>query len=310
MSTSFQAEGIIILGAPRSGTTLLRRLIDAHPHIACPGETNLFAACGRFLRTENISEGVGIGVLDGLAYAGFSKNEVLGRLRDLAFSFHRDYAERQGKQRWASKTAFDAFYLDEIEEVCGDQAAFVCIQRHGLDVTCSIQELCNENGVYLRELHEYIVRYPRMLEAFAHAWVDLARSIDAFAKRHTENAVLVTYEDLTAKPDATMTRIMDFLGEEWNPELIERALKSRDGVGLGDWKTYRRDVIDQSSVARWERLSPDTLNRLGRICNPTLTLCGYDPVDLVDEQSTEEARRKYRVGLLVQGLKRESDPNR
>ena len=134
MATTFRADGIVILGAPRSGTTLLRRLVDAHPNIACPGETNVLAACGRFLRSERIVEGVRIGVLDGLGYAGFSRDEVLTRLRDFAFSFHREYATRQGKARWASKTAFDAFYLEEIEQLCGDHVHFVCIQRHGLPV--------------------------------------------------------------------------------------------------------------------------------------------------------------------------------
>jgi hypothetical protein len=305
--SGFRSEGTIILGAPRSGTTLLRRLIDAHPNIACPGETNVFSACGRFLRSERIAEGVGIGVLDGLGYAGFSTSEVLTRLRELAFSFHRDYAKRQAKPRWASKTAFDAFYIEEIEQLCGDYVLFVCIQRHGLDVACSIEELCNKNGAYLKELHDYIVRYPRILEAFAHVWVDLAQSIDAFAKRHPEKAMLVKYEDLMAQPDGTMARIMAFLGEEWDPALVGRALEKREGIGLGDWKTYGRKSVDPSSVGRWKQLSRDTISRLAAICNATLSLCGYDPVEIEAKRSPEEARRQYEVGLLLQGLKPKPD---
>jgi protein-tyrosine sulfotransferase len=304
----FRAEGIIILGAPRSGTTLLRRLVDAHPHIACPGETSVFTSCGRFLRSERIAEGVRIGVLDGLGYAGFSAAAVLTRLRDLAFSFHREYAQRQGKARWASKTAFDAFYLEEIEQLCGDQAHFVCIQRHGLDVACSIQELCNKNGMYLKELHEYVIRYPTILEAFAHVWVDLAQSIDAFAKRHPQNALQVTYEDLINHTDATMARIMEFVGESWSSSFTDQALQNRANLGLGDWKTYARKSVDAASAGRWKELSRDTIGRLGTICNPTLRLCGYDPVELDNERSADEARRRYEVGLLLQGLQKKSDP--
>jgi protein-tyrosine sulfotransferase len=307
VSSGFTAEGIMILGAPRSGTTLLRRLLDAHPNIACPGETNLFRACGRFLRSERIAEGVRIGVLDGLAYAGFSRSEVLTRLREFAFSFHAEYAKRHGKPRWADKSPLDAFYLEDIEHLCGDALHFVCIQRHGLDVACSIQDLCEKNGGYLTELHEYIVRYPMMLEAFAHVWVDLARSIDAFAKRHPENAILVTYEELTARTDATMARIMDFVGEQWDPALIDRALENRRGLGLGDWKTYGRKSIDPSSVGRWRELSRDTISRLGTICNPTLALCGYDPIEIQTERTTDEARRRLEIGLLLQRLNTKSD---
>lgn len=303
MTSSLPAEGIVVLGAPRSGTTLLRRLVDAHPNIACPGETNVFTACGRFLRSERVADGVRIGVLDGLGYAGFGRDEVLARLRDLAFGFHRDYAKRMGKPRWASKTAFDAFYLDEIEELCGEQLQFVGVQRHGLDVACSMQELSDRNGGYLRELHDYVVRYPMVLEAFAHAWVDLTNAIRAFVERHPRNAMLVSYEDLTGDADATMIRIMQFLGETWSPELSDRALARRDNLGLGDWKTYSRATVDEASVGRWKKLSSDTVARLGAICNPTLMACGYEPVAVEPERAPAETQRRYEVGLLVQGLK-------
>jgi len=303
MSQPTNTTGIIVLGAPRSGTTLLRRLLDAHSHIACPGETNLFRACGRFLRSQRIAEGVRMGVLDGLAYAGFAPEDVVGRLRALAFELHREYAARQGKPRWADKSGLDAFYIEEIERLCGDAVQFVCIQRHGLDVALSTQDLCEKNGGYFDEFHEYIRRFPMTLEAFANMWVDLTRAIDAFAKRHPAHAIVVTYEALAAEPEATMQRIFAFLGEPWEAGLIERALESKRGLGLGDWKTYGRHVIDPSSVGRWKSLSRDTVNRLGAICNPTLTLCGYAPIELETDRGTEEARRRLEIGLLLQSAK-------
>jgi hypothetical protein len=289
---------------PRSGTTLLRRLLDAHPHIACPGETNLFRACGRFLQSDRVAEGVRVGIIDGLAYAGFDEGEVLARLRSFVFSFHEDNAKKQGKKRWAEKSPLDAFYIDAIEKLCGDRVQYVCIQRHGLDVAMSIKDLCDKNGGYLAELHEYVARYPLELEAFAHAWVDVTRAIHAFAARRPQDAVLVSYEDLTLQTDATMTRIMEFLGEAWEPQWTERALENRRHLGLGDWKTYGRKSIDQSSVNRWSKLSDDTVNRLGAICNPTLELCGYAPIEIKTERSTDEVRRRVEIGLLLQRMKK------
>jgi hypothetical protein len=294
---------VLVLGAPRSGTTLLRRLIDAHPSLACPGETNVFVGCGRMLRSEEIAGGTSIGMLDGLGFAGFARADVLQRLREFAFAFHREYAATQGKPRWAAKTAFDAFYLDEIEELCGDHVAYVCIQRHGLDVACSIQELCEKNGGYLRELHEYVARYPMALEAFAHAWVELTEALLAFAQRRRRDAVLVRYEDLAADPNATMSRVMEFVGEAWEPALLESALAKREGVGLGDWKTYGRAAVGGESVGRWQKLAPHTVGRLGEICNDTLARCGYDPVAIVERRGDAETRRRYELGLLLQGLK-------
>jgi len=310
VSAALETPGIIILGAPRSGTTLLRRLINAHPNIDCPGETNVFAACGRFLRSERIAEGVDIGVVEGLGYAGFSRGEILRRLRELAFSFHHDHAVSQRKPRWASKTAFDAFYLPEIEQLCGDDALFVCLQRHGIDVACSIEDLCNKNGVYLKELHEYIQRYPRMIEAFAHVWVDLTQAIHAFVKRHPTNTMLIAYEELVEKPNDIMANVMQFVGEQWDPALLADALASRSGLGLGDWKTYGRNAVDRSSVGRWTRLSRHTISELGGICNATLAACGYDAVPLDSSRSPEEGQRRYEMGLLLQGMKRAPATNR
>ena len=301
--TAAAREGILVLGTPRSGTTLLRRLLNAHPRIACPGETNVFTACGRFLRSERIAEDVRIGVVEGLGYAGFPADEVLRRLRDLAFSFHRDYAARQGKPRWASKTAFDAFYLREIERLCSGHVAFVCLQRHGLDVACSLQELCERNGGYLHELHEYVRQYPMVLEAFARVWVDLTQALLDFVARHADDALLIRYEDLVRDPDATMDRVLRFLGDTWDPAWTQRALADREQLGLGDWKTYGRTAVDAASVGRWRKLSPSTIHRLAEICNPTLERSGYPPAPTGAPPDPERSRRRYELGLLVQRLK-------
>ena len=218
--------GIVILGTPRSGTTLLRRILGAHPNIAAMGESNLLGACARFLDSERIAEDVEIGVLAGLGQAGFPRDEVLSRLRDFAFAFHRDHAARLGKPRWAEKTAFDAFHVAGIEALCGEHAYFLCVVRHGLDVACSLQELSEKNGGYLRELHDYVRQQPRPLEAFAHAWVDMTRAIRAFAARHRRNALLLRYEDLVANPSDVLAGAFRFIGESFEPALLERRCRT------------------------------------------------------------------------------------
>jgi hypothetical protein len=255
------------------------------------------------LERETLAEGVDLGVLSGLTFAGFSEQELLDRLRELAFGFLREYARRQGKCRWAEKTAFNAFYLDSIERLCADHVHFLCIERHGLDCVCSLQELCETNGVYLKEVHAYIVRYARPLEAFAHLWVDLAHSIHSLAERHAARATLIRYEDLTADPDRTMCNVMQDIGERWEPQWTAAALGRRDHVGLGDWKTYRKASVDTSSVGRWQHLPRETLKLLAAIVNPTLAACGYDTVQLDRSATTQDPRRRYELGLLVQGMR-------
>lgn len=296
-------EGVIVVGAPRSGTTLMRRILDAHPEIACPSETNVFSACARFLQSETIAEGLDVGVLSGLAFAGFDEDAVLAAVRELAFGFHRRYAESQGKPRWASKTAFDIFYLDTIERLCAGHAKFICLQRHGLDVAVSLKDLCEVNGTYLRELHEYIRRYPRPLEAFCHAWVDVNRTMHAFIGRHPDNTMLLKYEDLTADPGEATRRIARFIGVEWHSGWIADSLGEPGLPGLGDWKTYDRKTIDTQGVGRWRKLSKHTIGSLGAICNPMLEASGYDPVPVPPQRTREEARKRHELGLRMRGLR-------
>lgn len=294
--------GIVIIGTPRSGTTLLRRILDAHPRIACPPETYLLSAAARFLHEERFAAGLRIGVLSGLAFAGFEEAEVLDRLRAFTFGFLDDHARAQGKPRWAEKTAFDAFHLPAIERLCRGHVRFLCIQRHGLDVACSLAELVDKTGGYVQELHAYLQRDPEPLAALARAWVDTAERVDEMVRRDSL-ALDLRYEDLVQRPQEVVRRVLEFLDEPYDETLLSRALAEPGRLGFGDWKTYGRTAIDTSSVDRWKALPSATVSRLAALCNPTLERLGYAPVPHDDDPSDEDARQRYAMGLRLQQLR-------
>jgi len=299
-------KGIVILGAPRSGTTLVRRLLNAHPNIACPGETCILSACARFLHSEVVADGLEFGVLTGLSFAGFEQEEILTRLRDFAFGFHADYAKAQGKNRWAEKTAIDTFHLDKIDLLCDDHVQYICVVRHGLDVVCSLREFSDRGFTYLSEIHEYVRKYPIVLEAFAHAWLDATRDLLEFAERHKEHAVVLRYEDLVASPDQQVRQLFEFLNEDFASGLLELALARPKTAGLGDWKTYARASIDDSSMHRWKSLPPNVVSRIAEICNPLLEACGYDPVPVRAPDDQSAARRRYEFSMLFGANRKDS----
>jgi protein-tyrosine sulfotransferase len=290
-------QGIIVLGMPRSGTTLLRRLLDAHPRICCPGETFLLRASARFIQSERIASGIEYGVLGGLRALGAAEEDVLSALRQLCFGVLDQLAQRDGKPRWASKTAVDSFYLSEIERIYGDHASFIVVVRHGLDVVCSLQEFAQELQAYISELHAYVVRHPRPLTAFAHAWADVTQDLLAFAERKP-NAILVRYEDLVSAPEPTLSRLFGFIEEPWDASIIEAAFDNAEVSGLGDWKGYGATGIDAASVGRWRDLPGSTVADLAPIVNPVLERCGYPPAATERPRTSDEAMRHYELAMM------------
>jgi hypothetical protein len=307
--THESSEGIVVLGMPRSGTTLLRRILDSHPAICAPGESFLFRATSRFLESEEIAFGIDYGVLGGLKPLGFAEQEILARVRALAFGFYEELTRRAGKRRWAAKTAVDSFYLDSIERLYADHVRFVCVLRHGLDVVCSLKEFCDELQGYIAELRPYIERHPRPLEAFAHAWVDVTTALTGLAERRPDSAFLLRYEDLVMEPEATLPRLFAFLGEEWDPALLQRAFGGKEVSGLGDWKTYATRELKSDSIGRWKKLPGDMLSRLSTVVNPSLAGCGYPPVEETTKRSNDDAMRLYELAMMFKSARAGGDAN-
>jgi protein-tyrosine sulfotransferase len=297
-----RTEGIILLGLPRSGTTLLRRLLNWHPEVHCGGETFLLTAAARFLRADRIVDGIDYGVLGGLQAAGIPREMVLAELRGFVSGFFERLATAAGKPRWASKTAIDSFYVAEIESLFADHARFVCLVRHGLDAALSLKDLCDANETYVRELHEYIVRYPRPLEAFAHAWSDVTGSLLDLASRRPRSTLVVQYEELVRAPEPTLDRIVDFLGLKTGHALLE-ALEQDAPSGLGDWKTYGKAGIDAGSIGRAQALPAASVALLGPIVNPILVRAGYVPVAGGAAPTADQAMRRYEMSMSVQALR-------
>jgi hypothetical protein len=296
-------EGIVVLGFPRSGTTLLRRLLDAHSEISCPPETNLLSACARFLAEEPVAEGLSVGVVPGLAYSDISEDAVLARLRAMVFDFHRSIAEKAGKTLWVEKTAFDVFHLDEIERLLGDRCRYLCVFRHPLDVVPSVLELTNGMDRHLPELHPYIAHHPAPSEAVAHALLDCHARLRRFMADHADRCKAVHYETLLSQPESTLSEVFDFIGAPATPQqVLESAFADGAQVGLGDWKTYDTKGLSTASTERWRQLPPSTIAGLVDLLSPVIEDLGYPPVERPDVPAGNSARRRYRAAKFVRQM--------
>ncbi|MET0082032.1 MAG: sulfotransferase [Sedimenticola sp.] len=301
MSNSY--EGVIVLGVPRSGTTLLRRLMNAHPAFICPPETNLLSGASRFLEEAEFAGGLSVGVIPGLAFAGFEQGAVRNRLREFLFSFWRDIRDKAGKSYWVEKTAVDVFHIDAIEALCADNCRYVCIVRHPLDVICSIADLTAKMQSYLPEIYQYVQRHRSPIDAYAQAWADGNARLARFVDEHPDWCIQIRYEDLVSTPATKMAEVCAFLNESTDCDaLVARAMSDRSAAGLGDWKTYKKTEISSDSVDRHGELGQWTIARLSSVLNPMLDRFGYEKIG--SAQSTDnDTERAQEFARLVASMK-------
>jgi len=119
-----------LIGVYRSGTTLLRYVLDSHSNIAVPPETNFFYPLADMWRSEWVKNGV--------QGAGIDENALLDRLRGLAAGVLDDYATAKGKFRWIDKTPAYTDILDFLDALFGERCRYIMLYRHGFDVANSL----------------------------------------------------------------------------------------------------------------------------------------------------------------------------
>lgn len=257
---------VIILGFPRSGTTLLRQILDAHPEISCPPEPWLSTACAKFIR-ETPAIGPDIGVLSGLNFSGIESDEVLNMLRELFEKVHTKIAA--GKHVCVEKSGFDIFYLDELESIFSQHCKFICLSRNPLDVIPSIKNLTEEMGIYMPELHPYIQANANPLEAYAQAWAKKTQDLIEFTHRNQSACFSYRFEDLIDDPTSILDPLMSFLGvKKMDAAILDKAFTGDIAVGLGDWKVYEKTGLDNGTTNQWRKKIPR--ETLGKIL-PTLS---------------------------------------
>ena len=185
---------VFVVGCQRSGTTLVRLLLDSHSRISCGPET-------RYL--EDLQRVVGPD-WPRLERFGLTRQEWLDRIADFFGGIHAEYARRRGKVRWADKSPRYALVLGFVLEVFPD-AQVVHVVRDGRDVCVS---------------HRERFGYWAALRATA-KWPHYVRTVRAAAAGlPPEQYHEVRYEELVRDQEATVRRLTDFLGEQFEPAML------------------------------------------------------------------------------------------
>jgi hypothetical protein len=247
-----------VVGVSRSGTTLLRLMLDAHPQLTIPPETHFVPrvvnVCERLVAEGAPTAEIRAHALEAMTTHprwgdfGVSAQEVRELMErhdpltpgDAVRSFYEAYAAKQGKPRWGDKSPPYTWKSLRIQRAL-PEAHFVHIIRDGRDVALSLSE---------------VSWGPGDVTLAAEKWVTELRRARKRARGLAHGTYMeLRYEDLVARPRKVIDGVADYLGSP----VSKVVLADVDDHGVGTW----RDRLTRKQVTQVERIAGTELRRLG-----------------------------------------------
>lgn len=258
----------VVLGVSRSGTTLLKAMLDAHSQLAIPSESyflpQLWDRHGERPEREAFVED--LRRLERLREWGVAPEDVRARLperptfAEAVQSIFQLYAESRRKSRFGEKTPLYMQHLDVLERAFPD-ARYVHIVRDGRDAALSL--------LAMRRKPRFNLSRPRGVGDFACAWRREVRAARRFG--HTHPYLELRYEDLVIDPESRLREVCGFLELEFEPAMLEYHRREDPSLyadhprlaepPVRDTRSWRREMRP-ADVELFEAIAGDLLAEL------------------------------------------------
>ncbi len=261
------AEPIIVGGCGRSGTTLMRVILDTHEAVCCGPETSLLC-CWRprwfFLRKLARSFDLPAWEIRDLIKPTRSHAEFVDRFFDRI-------RRENGAERWAEKTPRNVHAVPYVFRHFPN-ARFIHMIRDGRDTVCSLRKHPRFRTVRGQSVPTNI---NNPLRACIRRWVNDVRT--GLQYREDPRYIEVRYEDLVDNADETLRALFRFLDLPWQPDVLHFHQVKSDLRDVSRFPQNPEAVrpMYKSAVGRWqfdlsdneralfESLSGDLLEQLG-----------------------------------------------
>jgi hypothetical protein len=311
MAISLKENPIFVIGAERSGTTLVMVMLGCHPRIAVPEVAWYYPRFRPYLYTygdltsdENfrtLAEEMIFGLKTPFWGMKVSPttilDEIIAEVRERSFAgiycaMLERYAREVGnKPRWGEKTPYNLFFVKEILEDFPN-AQFIFITRDGRDASAEyLQSAFGSNNIFcaaeLWKLGQNVVK-PWRKKLSSLQWMD------------------VKYETLARQPEATLKEICSFLGEHYTPKLLEfyKTEIAKTRGTLRDHKPLGHPISDRYIGIYKELLSLHEQRIFATVAGRELAEADYlvdvDPIEITEEQAKvfRELDGRIRTALL------------
>ncbi len=261
---------IFIVGSPRSGTTLLRNLLNRHPRIAICRETQFnhyiysrrkafgdlrnetnrrrlvkeYLATSRMRRSGIETAGLEERLLrDGTSYASLFA----------ALLVH--FAESEGKQRCGEKTPQHALLTETLCEWYPG-ASIIHLVRDPREVVASLQRVpWASNSVVVN----------------TRTWIQC--NLAARKSSHRPEYLMVRYQDLVSRPEEELVRICGHLHEDYSPSML---VPDERPIAYSSWSQRAKAAVTSERLGKWqEQLTQQDVELIEWVAGPHLESFGY-----------------------------------
>ena len=281
----------MMIGTQRSGSNLLRLMLNQIDNVAAPHPPHilqrlmpLVAGYGDLNQTDTfrllVDDVCRLVELNPVTWEGVTldRDDVTSRCEEhnliaIFYAIYDILAETWGAKHWCCKSLANVFYLPEINAYRND-TKFIYLYRDGRDVALSFQK------AVVGEKHIYHI---------ANAWAKSQRLAlqmrSILGKDRFHN---ISYEQLTADPETSLKGLCAFMGEKYNPEMLNFHQSNEANSAAASsslWGNVTKPIMKQNTKKFLKNATDEEITIFELVAGDVLDALGYERVKIA--KSTE-----------------------
>lgn len=258
---------IFVGGAGRSGTTLVRVILDSHPNIVCGPELKVTVGVAQQWHLWNT------GLYPALQEYLLDHDDITKLHRDLILKLLDRYRQQFPEKKRVAEKSPNNVYVFVLLHAMFPESPLVQVVRDGRDVVASLLQ-----SNWIDPATGEPIDYTQDAAKAAHYWVNavragrLVRQQEDGDKQYFE----IRYEDIIKTPEQALIPLFEHIQEPWDPAVLSFYKKKHDLAGESSASQVSKPLYTKA-IGRWQQdLSKEQLAIVTEIAGPLLEDLGYD----------------------------------
>lgn len=276
-----KAAGIQIIGTQRSGSNLLRVILDQSPEMASPHPPHILVTFVPLLNiygpldidsnyrklVDDVVEYVNVNPVpwEGVV---LNADEIYGQLEtnslfELNRLIYEKAAESKQAKYWCCKSMNNVYFADDLEAQ-KDKLKYIYLYRDGRDVALSFQK------AVVGDKHIYHIA--KQWKKDQDACLALAKQVPA------DRFFSLNYENLISKPEETVRKLCAFLDIAYTDSMLQYYTSNASKITAESgemWSNLNKPIMTNNSNKFLKEFKPDELEIFELVAGDTLTALGY-----------------------------------